>query len=73
MHYYLGDERCIPRKPGGGPVRLEQQITIRNIEEKARQAIKESLGLDDRGPTERTETDTEADLPAVPDPVGEGQ
>ena len=45
--------------PGGGPVRLEQQITIRNIEEKARQAIKESLGLDDRGPTERTETDTE--------------
>ena len=59
--------------PGGGPVRLEQQITIRNIEEKARQAIKESLGLDDRGPTERTETDSEADLPAVPDPVGEGQ
>src|SRR5712692_10801305 len=59
--------------PGGGPVKLEQQITIRSIEEKARQAIKESLGLDDRGPTERTETDPEADLPAVPDPVGEGQ
>ena len=59
--------------PGGGPVRLEQQITIRSIEEKARQAIKESLGLDDRGPTERTETDPEADLPAVPDPLGEGQ
>ena len=59
--------------PGGGPVRLEQQITIRSIEEKARQAIKESLGLDDRGPTERTETDREADLPPVPDPVGEGQ
>jgi hypothetical protein len=59
--------------PGGGPVRLEQQITLRSIEEKARQAIKESLGLDDRGPTERTETGPEADLPAVPDPVGEGQ
>ena len=59
--------------PGGGPVRLEQQITIRSIEEKARQAIKESLGLDDRGPTERTETDPEADLPPVSDPVGEGQ
>jgi hypothetical protein len=59
--------------PGGGPVRLEQQITVRSIEEKARQAIKESLGLDDRGPTERTEADREADLPAVPDPVGEGQ
>ena len=59
--------------PGGGPVRLEQQIMIRNIEEKARQAIKESLGLDDRGPTERTETDAEADLPPVSDPLGEGQ
>jgi hypothetical protein len=59
--------------PGGGPVRLEQQLTIRSLEEKARQAIKESLGLDDQGPTERTETDPEAHLPTVPDPVGEGQ
>ena len=59
--------------PGGGPVKLEQDITLRSIEEKARQAIKDSLGLGDRGPTERTETDREADLPPVPDPVGEGQ
>lgn len=59
--------------PGGGPVKLEQDITLRSIEEKARQAIKESLGLGDRGPTERTETDREADLPPVPDPVGEGR
>jgi hypothetical protein len=59
--------------PGGGPVKFDQQITLRSIEEKARQAIKESLGLDDRGPTERTETDPEADLPPVSDPVGEGQ
>lgn len=59
--------------PGGGPVKLEQDITLRSIEEKARQAIKDSLGLGDRGPTERTETDPEADLPPVPDPLGEGR
>jgi hypothetical protein len=57
---------------GGGPVRVEQQLTI-TVEEKARKAIKDSLGLDDRGPTERTENDPEADLRALPDPVGEGQ
>jgi hypothetical protein len=55
--------------PGGGPVRL----SIESVEQKAREAVERSLGIADRGPAERAEVDREADLPTVPDPLGDGE
>jgi hypothetical protein len=50
---------------------LSKQITVK-YEEKARQAIKSRWASTiEVQPNE--EADREADLPAVPDPVGEGQ
>jgi hypothetical protein len=54
--------------PGGGPV----QLSIQNVADKAREAIEESLGIADRSAAERTEADSETDLPPVPDPLGDG-
>jgi hypothetical protein len=54
--------------PGGGPVRL----SIESVEQKAREAIEKSLGISDRSPVGRAETEREADLPPVPDPLGDG-
>jgi hypothetical protein len=42
-----------------------------NIEDRARQAVERVLGITDRGPAERVETPEAADLPALPDPLGE--
>jgi len=42
-----------------------------NLEDRARQAVERALGITDRGPTERVETPGAADVPAVPDPLGE--
>ena len=49
------------------------QVRVLGRNPRSDRQVRKSLGLDDRGPTERTETDPEADLPAVPDPLGEGQ
>jgi len=54
--------------PGGGPV----QLSIQNVADKAREAIERSLGIADRSPSEGKEADPDADLPPVPDPLGDG-
>jgi hypothetical protein len=48
----------------------ERPITV-NIEDRARQAVESALGIMDRGPTERVEAPEAADVPALPDPLGE--
>ena len=48
----------------------ERPIRV-NIEDRARQAVESALGITDRGPTERVETPEGADVPALPDPLGE--
>jgi hypothetical protein len=53
--------------PGGGPVRL----SIESVEQKAREAIEQSLGISDRSAAERAEADTDAALPSIPGPLGE--
>jgi len=53
--------------PGGGPVRL----SIESVEQRSREAVEKSLGISDRGAAEREEARPDADLPSVPDPVGE--
>ena len=42
-----------------------------SVEDRARQAVERALGITDRGPAERVETPEAADLPALPDPLGE--
>jgi len=42
-----------------------------NIEDRARQAVERALGITDRGPAERVETPEAADVPPIPDPLGE--
>jgi hypothetical protein len=42
-----------------------------NIEERARLAVERALGITDQGPVERVEAEEAADIPAVPDPLGE--
>jgi len=42
-----------------------------NIDDRARQAVERALGISDRSPAERVETPAAADLPPVPDPLGE--
>jgi hypothetical protein len=42
-----------------------------NLDDRARQAVERALGITDRGPAERVETPEAADLPALPDPLGE--
>jgi len=46
------------------PVRL-------NIEARARQAVEHALGITDQSPTERVEPEDAADVPALPDPLGQ--
>ena len=46
------------------PVRL-------NIEARARQAVEHALGITDQSPTERIEPEDAADVPALPDPLGQ--
>ena len=46
------------------PVRL-------NIEERARQAVEHALGITDRSSIERVEPEDAADVPALPDPLGQ--
>ena len=48
----------------------ERPIRI-NIEDRDRQAVESALGIGDRGPAERVETLESADVPALPDPLGE--
>jgi hypothetical protein len=48
----------------------ERPIRV-NIEDRARQAVESALGITDRGPTERVESPETADVPALPDPLGE--
>jgi hypothetical protein len=48
----------------------ERPIRV-NIEDRARQAVESALGITDRGPTERVETPEAANVPALPDPLGE--
>jgi hypothetical protein len=42
-----------------------------NLEDRARQAVERALGISDRGPAERVETPEGADVPPIPDPLGE--
>jgi len=42
-----------------------------NLEDRARQAVERALGITDRGPTERVEAEDAADVPALPDPLGQ--
>jgi hypothetical protein len=42
-----------------------------NLEDRARQAVESALGITDRGPAERVETPEAADVPPIPDPLGE--
>src|SRR2546427_6116994 len=42
-----------------------------NIEDRARRAVETALGITDRGTAERVETPEAADVPALPDSVGE--
>ena len=42
-----------------------------NLEDRARQAVERALGITDRGPAERVETPEAADVPPIPDPLGE--
>ena len=42
-----------------------------NIEDRARHAVERALGISDRGPAERVEAEEAADIPAIPDPLGE--
>ena len=48
----------------------EHPISV-NIQDRARQAVERALGITDRGPAERVETPEAADVPALPDPLGE--
>jgi hypothetical protein len=42
-----------------------------SVEDRARQAVERALGITDRGPAERDETPEAADIPSLPDPLGE--